>query len=175
MEKNQVGDFSGNLFPDYPIEVKKSGKKTTPKKDELLAKNAELQAEISRLQAENVALSNAKTALEAANAQLQNKAQAYDELLTSASLFPTNVVAKSFGWSAIALNRYLQSKGVQYKQDEVWLLYQRYAKMGLTRIVWYVYGTDSYGRDLSKAHTYWTMKGIAFIRELLKKDGQIKD
>lgn len=175
MKKNEMGYVLGDLFPDYPKAEKKAQKKAAPKKDELLAENAKLQAEISKLQAENAELFNTRAALQAENAKLQNKAQAYDELLTSASLFPTNVVAKSFGWSAIALNKYLQQKGIQYKHGDVWVLYQRYANRGYTRIMWYGYAQDSYGRELSKAHTYWTMKGIAFIRDLLKKDGQIKE
>ena len=107
--------------------------------------------------------------------RLRPKAKAYDELMQSGSLFPTNVVAKSFGMSAVALNMYLHKKKVQYKQGKVWVLYKKYANCGYTSIMWYAYAKDEKGRDLTKAHSYWTMKGIEFIRGLLKADGLLND
>ena len=42
-------------------------------------------------------------------------------------------IAKSFGTDAVRLNAYLKSKGVQYKQDSIWVLYQKYENCGYTQ------------------------------------------
>ena len=69
------------------------------------------------------------------------------------------------------MNKYLERKGVQYKRGNIWALYSKYDKCGYTGVGWYTYNKDSKGRDLVRAHTYWTTKGMAFIRELLIVDG----
>ena len=79
-------------------------------------------------------------------------------------------IAKDYGKSAKWLNRYLCSKKVQYRQGEVWLLYQKYAEMGYTKSKTHTYADDQ-GRQHSKLHTYWTQKGRLFIYDLLKADG----
>ena len=109
------------------------------------------------------------------NKKLKPKAEAFDDLTASHSLFTTSVIAKSFGRSAIWLNNYLHKKNVQYKKGDVWLLYAQYDKCDYTRICWYNYNTDSKGNPLSKATSYWTGKGLLFIRELLKQDGLLRD
>ena len=119
-------------------------------------------------------------ALKKENDALQSKAEAFDDLMNSKSLFPIGIIAKNFGKSAIWLNKYLEDKKIQYKKsqgngEDLWVLYAKYASLGYTRICWYDYSEDTKGRALSKAHTYWTPKGMAFIRELLLKDGIIKD
>lgn len=175
-KKQNENGFCGDLFPDFfqsqeqPAETSKVSRS---KKSEL--KSAKQNAEVQKLQQENQELLAEKQRLLSENAKLKAKADLVDELFASTSLFPTNIVAKSFGWSAIKLNQYLKQKGVQYKRGEVWVLYQKYASESYTKVGWFTYGQDSNGRDLTRAHTYWTMKGIAFIRELLKKDGQISD
>ena len=112
--------------------------------------------------------------LEKENAILREKAEAFDELIASNSLFTTTVVAKSFGKSAIWLNQYLSKKRVQYLQGDVWVLYAKYQGKGYTKICWYEYAQNSYGKSLERAHSYWTAKGIVFIRQLLKADGIIE-
>lgn len=113
--------------------------------------------------------------LEADNKVLKQKADLFDELISSNSLFPTTIVAKSFGWSAIKLNKYLHEKGVQFKQGKVWVLYAKYADKEYTKICWYDYSVDEKERVHSRAHSYWTAKGIQFIRGLLIEDGLITD
>lgn len=162
---NKKTEFMGTLFPEYEetnLAPEKKAKKKS-KNQELQEKVASLQEQLKKQQEENVAL-------EKENEALKVKAEAFDGLMSSNSLFPTTVVAKSFGWSAIKLNQYLKEKKVQYQQGDVWVLYTKYANKGYTRICWYDYATDSNGRALSRAHTYWTSKGILFIRELLKDD-----
>lgn len=170
-KKNNQDGFVASLFPEFENESNrpKAVKKTL--KDKLEEKEDALQ----QLQEKYAELKEENDLLKKQNEKLQIKASAFDELLASESLFPTNIVAKSFGWSAIKLNQYLHEHSVQYKHGDVWVLYQKYANKGYTREMWYNYGKNSIGKDLHRAHTYWTMKGIMFIRELLKKNGDLKD
>lgn len=70
------------------------------------------------------------------------------------------------------MNPYLHEKGVQFKQGDIWLLYQKYAQKGYTSTKTHSYpGTD--GETHTKVHTYWTQKGRLFIYELMKSDGMM--
>lgn len=102
--------------------------------------------------------------------ELQPKASYYDVILNCKDLISTSTIAKDYGKSAIWMNRYLHSKGIQFKRGDIWLLYQRYAECGYTSTKTYDYsGSD--GEPHSRVHTYWTQKGRLFIYELLKADG----
>ena len=103
-------------------------------------------------------------------AELRPKASYYDIVLNCKDLLPISTIAKDFDWSAARLNSYLHEKGVQYKQSDIWLLYQKYAENGYTSTKTHIYdGLD--GNTHSKVHTYWTQSGRLFIYELLKSDG----
>lgn len=103
-------------------------------------------------------------------AELQPKASYYDVVLNCRDLLSIGKIAKDFGKSAVWLNKWLHEQGVQYKQGDIWLLYQKYAEQGYTSTKTSVYnGSD--GSEHSKVHTYWTQKGRLFIYELLKKAG----
>ena len=102
--------------------------------------------------------------------ELQPKASYYDVVLNCKDLLAISAIAKDYGKSAKWLNQYLHEKGVQYRQGEIWLLYQRYAQQGYTSTKTYNYnGTD--GQQHAKVQTHWTQKGRLFIYDLLKKDG----
>ncbi len=103
-------------------------------------------------------------------AELQPKASYYDVVLNCRDLLSIGKIAKDFGKSAVWLNKWLHEQGVQYKQGDIWLLYQKYAEQGYTSTKTSVYnGSD--GTEHSRVHTYWTQKGRLFIYELLKKAG----
>ena len=103
-------------------------------------------------------------------AELQPKASYYDVVLNCKDLVAISVISKDYGWSAAKLNDYLHSKGVQFKQGNIWLLYQKYAEMGYTSTKTHtINGTDGVVHSLP--HTYWTQKGRLFIYELLKRNG----
>ena len=105
-------------------------------------------------------------------AELQPKASYYDVVLNCKDLISTSVIAKDYGRSAIWLNQYLHDKGVQYKQGDIWLLYQKHAREGYTNTKTQSYlGSD--GKTHTKVHTYWTQKGRLFIYDLLKADGTV--
>ena len=97
------------------------------------------------------------------------KASYYDVVLNCKDLVSIGSIAKNYGWSAKKMNKILHEKGIQFKQGEIWLLYQKYAEKGYTSTKTHTY-LDSDGQHM-KVHTYWTPKGRLFIYDLLKKDG----
>lgn len=102
--------------------------------------------------------------------ELKPKASYYDAVLKCKDAVNISVIAKDYGWSAQRMNEYLHQKGVQYKQADIWLLYQKHAGCGYTKTNTHVY-EDTCGREHTKVHTKWTQKGRLFIYELLKADG----
>lgn len=102
--------------------------------------------------------------------ELKPKASYYDVVLRCKDAVNISVIAKDYGWSAQRLNEYLHQKNIQYKQADIWLLYQKHASCGYTKTNTHVY-EDSYGQKHTKVHTKWTQKGRLFIYELLKSDG----
>lgn len=99
-------------------------------------------------------------------AEMKPKASYYDLILQSKNALPITQIAKDYGMSGRAFNKLLYDKGVQYKNGNIWLLYQRYAKCGYTQTK-----THYVAEDRSVMHTYWTQKGRLFIYDLLKQDG----
>lgn len=102
--------------------------------------------------------------------ELQPKASYYDVVLNSKDLLSIGKIAKDFGKSAVWLNKWLHEQGVQYKQGEIWLLYQKYAEQGYTNTKTQTYNGND-GAIHTKVHTYWTQKGRLFIYDLLKSHG----
>ena len=164
--KKKENYVQGNLFP----ELGDAEAKPKPRKSKL----EKLAEQNCKLQEENEANLMKIAELQKANELLKRKAEAFDDLMQSKSLFPIGVIAKNFGLSAIALNKYLHEKGVQFCRGEVWTLYAKYQNCGYTQHCWYNYSEDTKGRPLSRAHMYWTAKGMNFIRELLIADGRIE-
>ncbi len=96
------------------------------------------------------------------------KVSYYDVVLNCKDLVSISTISKDYGWSAKKMNKYLHEKGIQFKQGDIWLLYQKYAEKGYTSTKTHTY-LDSDGQH-TKVHTYWTPKGRLFIYDLLKKD-----
>ena len=103
-------------------------------------------------------------------AEMQPKATYYDVVLRCKDAVNISVIAKDYGWSAQKMNEYLHQKGIQYKQSDIWLLYQKHAGCGYTKTNTHIY-EDSCGKEHTKVHTKWTQKGRLFIYSLLKADG----
>ena len=103
-------------------------------------------------------------------AEMKPKATYYDVVLKCKDAVNISVIAKDYGWSGIRMNEYLHDKGIQFKQTDTWLLYQKHADKGYTRTNTHVY-EDSNGFEHTKVHTKWTQKGRLFIYEQLKVDG----
>jgi prophage antirepressor-like protein len=102
-------------------------------------------------------------------AEMKPKATYYDVVLKCKDAVNISVIAKDYGWSGIRMNEYLHEKGIQFKQGDIWLLYQKYAPNGYTKTNTHIY-EDSKGIQHTKVHTKWTQKGRLFIYEQLKAD-----
>ena len=167
MAKKNNKPIQLSLFPEMESDEAKLQR--------LELKHEELAQQNRNLQEENAALQKQIAELEKNNASLLKKAKAFDEFMQSRSLFPISIIAKNFGLSAKALNKYLHEKGVQYCRGKVWFLYDTYQDRGYTGYGWYSYSEDLKGRPKSRAHMYWTAKGLNFIRDLLIADGLFED
>src|SRR5699024_8760792 len=64
--------------------------------------------------------------------EMKPKASYYDVNLNCEDVVAISVIAKDYGKSTSRLNKYLHEKGVQYKQEKIWLLYQNHEKFGYT-------------------------------------------
>lgn len=118
---------------------------------------------------QNVQLLEANDAQAETIKEIQPKATYYDIVLNSEGLMPISTIAKDYGKSA-GLNKWLHEHGIQYKQGQVWLLYQKYANKGYVKSKTYTV-SDRIGDSTAKLHTCWTQKGRLFIYEMLKKGG----
>lgn len=102
--------------------------------------------------------------------EYEPKASYYDMVLNTPDIMNASIIAKDYGMSAIAFNKKLNELGVQFKQGDTWLLYQKYADKGYTKSKVNTY-TDSDGEVHSKFTTKWTQKGRLFIYDLFKSNG----
>lgn len=100
---------------------------------------------------------------------MKPKATYCDQILQCENAMPITIIAKDYGMSATALNRKLNELRIQYKRDETWVLYQKYAGQGYisTETFWY----ESNGRKKARVSTKWTQKGRLFLYDRLKAAG----
>ena len=103
-------------------------------------------------------------------AALTPKASYCDVVLQCGDALPISVIAKDYGWSARKMNRYLHGRGVQYRQGDTWLLYQKYAEQGYTKTKTLAHPAPDGTMHIS-VHTYWTQQGRLFLYDLLRSDG----
>ena len=102
--------------------------------------------------------------------EMHPKVSYYNIILNCADAISITQIAKDYGKSAIWLNSYLHDKGIQFKQGDIWLLYQKYAEQGYTCTKTHNY-LGKEGTMHAKVHTYYTQKGRLFLYGLLKEDG----
>ena len=128
---------------------------------------------LSELKAERAAKAELAAKVEQQDQQLIEAAPKltyYDVVLQSKDVVPVTIIAKDYGVGAPTMNRWLADRAVQYKQNDVWLLYHKYQDRGYTASKTHVHSGND-GEMHSTVHTYWTQKGRRFIYELLKTDG----
>lgn len=157
----------GKCCREYFLEIEK--KWNSP--DAILARAlliANHQLQITK--GENTKLLNENTEQAEKIKNMLPKASYYDYVLSAEGLMPISTIAKDYGKSAVWMNRWLHEHGVQYKQGQVWLLYQKYADMGYVKSKTFAV-SDENGNPNAKLHTCWTQKGRLFIYELLKEYG----
>lgn len=159
----------GKQFRQYFISIEEAWNKP----EAVMARALQMaNRKLDQLMQMNVELTDTVAVQSQQIAELQPKASYYDVVLNCKDLISTSVIAKDYGKSAIWLNQYLHNRGVQYKQGDIWLLYQKHAQKGLTNTKTQSYlGSD--GKTHTKVHTYWTQKGGLFIYDLLKADGMV--
>lgn len=126
--------------------------------------------QLALLTHQNEALTEKVAVQEQQILEMKPKVSYYDVVLNCKNLISTSAIAKDYGKSAIWMNRYLHEKRVQFKQGDIWLLYQKYAEKGYTSTKTHTY-PGSNGENHTKVHTYWTQKGRLFIYELMTSDG----
>lgn len=125
---------------------------------------------ISDIEKENDKLLNTVALQSQQIAEMKPKVSYYDVVLNCGDLMPMRAIAKDYGKSAQWMNNFLHKAGIQFKQSDIWLLYQEYATEGYTSTKTHNYlGSD--GETHSCVHTYWTQKGRLFIYDLMKQNG----
>ncbi|MCR8980923.1 phage antirepressor [Brevibacillus laterosporus] len=117
----------------------------------------------ARLVAETKAL-----ALEQQVAEYEPKITYLDQILQSKDAVTVTQIAKDYGMTGTELNRLLNEEGIQYKQNDQWLLYRKYQSEGYTKSMTLTIPRSN-GSLKVKMNTRWTQKGRLFIHELLKK------
>jgi len=102
--------------------------------------------------------------------ELTPKAKYYDTILNNPGLVNITSIAKDYGMSGKAMNKLLHDYGIQWKQGEQWVLYDKYANCGYvgSKTVDIVHKD---GTPDVKPQTKWTQKGRRFLYELLKEKG----
>lgn len=102
--------------------------------------------------------------------ELKPKALYYDTVISSVDAVTISVIAKDYGLTAPFLNKKLYDLRIQYKQGNIWLLYDEYAAMGYTKTSTTTFKHKD-GRDGTSVLTKWTQRGRLFLYELLKQNG----
>lgn len=123
-----------------------------------------------RNRARELAQINAAQQQQIAELRPKPKATYFDLVLQCRDLVSTSTIAKDYGWSANRMNQWLHEHGIQYKQGNIWLLYQAYAPMGYTSTKTFNI-PDGNGVLHNRVHTYWTQKGRLFIYRLMTEEG----
>ncbi|MBD2702305.1 phage regulatory protein/antirepressor Ant [Spirosoma sp. BT702] len=107
-----------------------------------------------------------KQALVFENAELKPKADYATKVLDSSNTLITTNIAQELGMSAIALNRLLQEKGVQYKRGGMWNLTAKYNGKGYAKLATFHHpGRD--GSSRTEHSLVWTEAGRELIHSLL--------
>ena len=152
-------------LPDFtdPAEAAMTWAKEYREKKQLALENHTLQIENAALQDENFQLV-------AENQELKDDHNYLDLIMRSRKTMTVTQIAQDYGMSAKEMNRILSEMGIQYKNNNQWILYSNYKKGG------YVSSreipiTRANGMPDVVKHTEWTQAGRRFLYEELKKRG----
>lgn len=159
VEGNEKGRQVRQYFIEYEKLAKNPPRLST--KELLVIALKEIEAEKERLQITNQ--------LQTAELKKQApKVEYFNEVLQSESTYNTNQIAKELGTSAVSLNRILQQRNIQYKQNGTWLLYHKYQNKGFTKTKTHSF-IDSGGLTQTSMQTVWTEAGRLFIHSVMKE------
>ena len=135
------------------------------------------QKEKQQLALENKKQMETITAITNENAELGNKiaemlpnVNYYDQILASNGTCTITQIAQDYGKSGMAMNKLLESLGIQRKVHSQWIIAAKYAPQG------YIHSKPvqiirNDGRQDTKYNTEWATKGRLFLYEILKKNG----
>ena len=157
----------GKQFRQYFIEAE--NKWNTP--EAVMARALQFaNRQLDKIKQQNAQLTDTVAIQSQQIAELTPKASYYDVVLNCKDLLSITEIAKDYGKSAKWLNNYLHDNKVQFKQGNIWLLYQNHAEKGYTNTKTQTFNGND-GKVHTKVHTYWTQKGRLFIYDLLKRQG----
>lgn len=124
-----------------------------------------------KIQREKIAALETTVAVQSQQlAEAAPKVSYYDLILNCKDLISISKIAKDYGMSAVKMNETLRELGIQFRQGNVWLLYQKYAAQGYTSTKTHEYiGSD--GTNHARTATYWTQKGRVWLYNKLKENG----
>lgn len=163
-QKERANIISLPNFED-PAEAAMAWAKEYREKKVLAIENDSLKIENKILEKENIELASEVQ-------ELKHDRNYLDIIMRSRSLMTVSQIAQDYGMSAKAFNQQLAQMGIQYKNNEQWILYSQYKDCG------YVSSrtidiTRSNGMPDVVMHTEWTQAGRRFLYEELKKRGII--
>ena len=170
--KNETAEkFQAFVADEVIPSIRKHGAYMTPETVEELLMNPDTMIELlQRLKEEQERRKELETVVSVKDQQIAEmtpKAGYYDLILMNKDVMPISKIAKDYGMSAQRMNILLHEMGVQYKQGDIWLLYQQYAGEGYTHTKTDLY-VDGEGEQHTRVRTCWTQKGRLFIYDLLK-------
>lgn len=145
----------------------------TPETAEKLLNNPDflirVLCELKKVRLENTALAEMVSIQKQQISEMEHKDNYYDVVLACTDAVTIAAIAEDYGKSEQWMSNLLYRLGVQYKREDIWLLYPQYMDKGYTksRIVTY----DDGGIEHSQLYTYWKQSGRLFLYELLKKYG----
>jgi phage antirepressor YoqD-like protein len=91
-------------------------------------------------------------------------------VLDSPQTVTVTQIAQDYGYSARAFNELLRDMGIQFRQNEQWILYARLKARGYVMSTTAIY-TRYDGSQGTKMYTRWTQQGRLYLYERLKKVG----
>ncbi|MGF7219100.1 anti-repressor protein [Spirosoma lacussanchae] len=109
-----------------------------------------------------------KEALERELATARPKVEYVDEVLDTNDCVVTTVIASELGYSAMAFNKLLKERGIQWKVDGVWVLTSKYQGKGYAQMRTHTYH-DSTGKRHTTMNMVWTQRGRAMLHYLFKQ------
>lgn len=170
--KNETAEkFQAFVADEVIPSIRKHGAYMTPKTlQEMLDDPGAMIEVLQRLREEQERRKELETVVSVKDQQIAEmtpKAGYYDLILMNKDVMPISKIAKDYGMSAQRMNILLHEMGVQYKQGDIWLLYQQYAGEGYTQTKTDLF-VDGQGEQHTKVRTCWTQKGRLFIYDLLK-------
>lgn len=115
-------------------------------------------------------LENQKLLLEKAITEFKPKIAYLDTILQSKGLVTTTQIGKDYGLTAPELNKILHDLGIQYKVNDQWVLYKKFADKGYTQSYSFPIKHRDGTPDI-RMNTQWTQRGRIFIHEQLATIG----